>query len=82
MKQYGATEEEAYTKFRSQIIDSWKDINEECLEPRDVPMPLLMRVVNLACVMDTLYKDENCYTLSGGIMKDTIKSMFIDPIPM
>ena len=80
MKENGATEEEAYVKFRAQIAESWKDINEECLEPREAPLPLLMRVVNLARVMDVLYKDEDCYTHAGGLMKDLIKSTFIDPI--
>ena len=82
VKQYGGTEEEAYTEFRARIAEAWKDINEECMEPRDVPLPLLVLIVNLARLSDALYKHENCYTHSGGIMKDTIKSMFIDPIPM
>ena len=82
VKQYDATEEEAYAKFRTQIVESWKDMNEECLEPRDVPMPLLMCVVNIARVMDALYEDEDHYTHAGGLMKDLIKSLFIDPVPI
>ena len=65
-----------------QVADAWKDINEECLKPRDVPMPLLMRVVNLARVMDVVYKDEDNYTHAGGIMKDFVESVCINPIPI
>ncbi|GMN72149.1 hypothetical protein TIFTF001_055217 [Ficus carica] len=82
VKQYGVSEQEAYTVLRQQINDAWKDINEECLEPREMAMPLLMRVVNFARVIDLLYKDGDNYTNAGGIMKHLIKSIFIDPIPM
>lgn len=82
MKQYGVSEQEAYTVLLQQINDAWKDINEECLEPREMAMPLLMRVVNFARVIDLLYKDGDNYTNAGGIMKHLIKSIFIDPIPM
>ena len=82
MKENGATEEEAYAKFRVQIAESWKDINEECLEPREAPLPLLMRVVNFARFMDIVYEEEDCYTHAGGLMKELTKSTFIDPIPI
>ncbi|KAA8544974.1 hypothetical protein F0562_019809 [Nyssa sinensis] len=62
MKQYGGSEEEIDAEFGKQVCDAWKDINEECLSPTTVPMSLLTRVLNLARVIDVLYKDEDGYT--------------------
>ncbi|CAL5406940.1 unnamed protein product [Camellia sinensis] len=51
------------------VTNAWKDINQECLRPTAVPMPLLLRVVNLARVINVLYKDEDGYTHSGTKLK-------------
>ncbi|KAI8007828.1 (-)-germacrene D synthase [Camellia lanceoleosa] len=66
MKQYGASEEEVLVELRKGVTNAWKDINQECLRPTAVPMPLLLRVVNLARVINVLYKDEDGYTHSGA----------------
>ncbi|GMP68098.1 hypothetical protein CsSME_00027828 [Camellia sinensis var. sinensis] len=81
MKQYGASEEEVLVEFRKQVTNAWKDINQECLRPTVVPMPLLLRVVNLARVMDVLYKDEDGYTHSGTKLKGFVTSVLIDSVP-
>uniref|UniRef100_A0A2N9F1R9 Uncharacterized protein n=1 Tax=Fagus sylvatica TaxID=28930 RepID=A0A2N9F1R9_FAGSY len=81
MAQHGATEEEATNELCKQVKDAWKDINEECLNPTTVPMPLLTRILNLARVMDVVYKDEDGYTNAGTVLKDFIASMLIDPVP-
>ncbi|RVW14961.1 Retrovirus-related Pol polyprotein from transposon TNT 1-94 [Vitis vinifera] len=52
MKQHGASEQETHNEFNKQVRDAWKDINEECLIPTAVPMPILVRVLNLARVID------------------------------
>ncbi|RVW14963.1 (-)-germacrene D synthase [Vitis vinifera] len=65
MKQHGASEQETHNEFNKQVRDAWKDINEECLIPTAVPMPILMRVLNLARVIDVIYKNEDGYTHSG-----------------
>ncbi|KAJ9676232.1 hypothetical protein PVL29_024968 [Vitis rotundifolia] len=80
MKQYGASEEEAYDKFQKQIVDAWKDINEEFLRPTAVSMPLLMRVLNLSRVMDVIYTGEDGYTHVGKVMKNNVASLLIHPI--
>ncbi|GMN63165.1 hypothetical protein TIFTF001_032244 [Ficus carica] len=49
-------------------ITGQKEINEECLVPLDVPMPLLMCLVHFTRVM--LYKDGYNYTNAGGITKN------------
>ena len=81
MKQYKATEEEAVEDLQKQVISAWKDMNEECLYPISVPMPLLTRNLNLACVSDVVYKYEDGYTHSEVVLKDFIASMLIDPVP-
>ncbi|XP_023909257.2 (-)-germacrene D synthase [Quercus suber] len=82
MAQFGATEEEAINEFRKQVIDAWKDINKESLYPTIVPMPVLMRILNLSRVMDVVYKDQDGYTNAGIVLKDFIRSMLIDPVPL
>ncbi|KAK7854620.1 (-)-germacrene d synthase [Quercus suber] len=62
-------------------MNAWKDINKECIRPIEVPVPLFTRVVNLARVMDLLYKDEDAYTHLGGVMVEGITSMLVDPVP-
>ena len=52
MKQYGASEQETHNEFNKQVRDAWKDMNEECLMPTDVPMTILTQVLNLARVID------------------------------
>ena len=45
-------------------------------------MPILMRVLNLARVIDVIYKNEDGYTHSGTVLKDFVTSMLIDPVPI
>ncbi|KAL6311211.1 hypothetical protein AAG906_000480 [Vitis piasezkii] len=80
MKQCGVSEEQAYKEFHNQIVNAWMDINQECLKPTAVPMPLLTRVLNLSRVMDVIYKEGDGYTHVGKVMKDNIGSVLIDPI--
>ncbi|CBI31267.3 unnamed protein product, partial [Vitis vinifera] len=80
MKQYGVSEEQVYSEFHKQVENAWLDINQECLKPTAVPMPLLTRVVNLSRVMDVIYKEGDGYTHVGKVMKDNIGSVLIDPI--
>ncbi|KAM3742147.1 hypothetical protein ACB098_07G049100 [Castanea mollissima] len=80
MKQYGVSKQEVHDEFRKQIVNAWKDINKDCIRPTEVAVPLLTRVVNLARVMDLLYKDEDAYTHLGGVMVEGITSMLVDPV--
>ncbi|CAK9142772.1 unnamed protein product [Ilex paraguariensis] len=54
MKQHGASKQEAYAEFDKQVTNAWKDINQECLHPTAVPISFLMRVLNLARVINLL----------------------------
>ncbi|ONI13042.1 hypothetical protein PRUPE_4G199500 [Prunus persica] len=83
MKQYGVSDkQEIIDVFNKQIVDSWKDINEEFLRPTSMPMPILERIVNLTRVVDLLYKKYDAYTHGGKVMNDCIALYLIDPAPV
>ena len=81
MEQYGCSEKEACVELHKQVVDAWKDINEACLYPIDVPMRILMRVVNLSRVINVLYLDEDGYTNGSGRTKLLIESLLVNSIP-
>ncbi|KAK8464199.1 hypothetical protein PHAVU_011G144200 [Phaseolus vulgaris] len=77
MKQHKVSRKCAIEELQKLVENAWKDINDACLIPTQVPMTFLMRAVNYACVIDVLYKDEDNYTNAGGIMKDHIESLLV-----
>ncbi|KAJ4850830.1 hypothetical protein Tsubulata_047454, partial [Turnera subulata] len=81
-KEHGVPEEEACKVLQMEVVKAWKDINEECLKPTAVPMPLLTRILNLTRVIDVIYKDEDCYTHVGKVMKNNVASVLIHPVPI
>ncbi|KAM1094895.1 hypothetical protein ACFX2B_009713 [Malus domestica] len=80
MKKYGTTEEEAIIELQRQVNNTWKDVNEACLQPTAVPMPQLIRILNFARVMDVVYKCEDGYTNPEGVPKDFIVSTLVEPV--
>ncbi|KAA3472893.1 (+)-delta-cadinene synthase isozyme A-like [Gossypium australe] len=82
MKQYGVSMQEAYDELNKEINDAWKDINEEFLKPTAAPTSALIRVLNLAKVIDLLYKGEDAYTQVGDSAKTSITALLIDSIPI
>ncbi|OMP04543.1 hypothetical protein COLO4_09542 [Corchorus olitorius] len=84
VKQHGVSEEKASNEFKKQVENAWKDINEELIirPTAGVPMPVLTRILNLARVMDFLYKEGDGYTHVGQAAKAGITSLLIDPIPI
>ncbi|WMV34394.1 hypothetical protein MTR67_027779 [Solanum verrucosum] len=81
MKEYGASKHNAYTKYHKEVVNGWKDINKELLfRPTEVPMFVLERVLYFACVIDTLYKEEDGYTDSKGKLKNMINSLLVEPV--
>ena len=79
-KETGASEEEACEFFSKQVEDAWKVINRESLRPTDIPFPLLIPAINLACVSDTLYKDNDGYNHAGKEVIGYIKSLLVHPM--
>ncbi|XXG83123.1 hypothetical protein AAC387_Pa10g0954 [Persea americana] len=82
MKKHGSTYEEACENFRGMAADAWKDINKECLKPTEVHMPLLMRAVNFARVIEVLYQHRDGYTNSTHETKEFISLVLVEPIPI
>ncbi|WKA12819.1 hypothetical protein VitviT2T_030173 [Vitis vinifera] len=82
MKQHGVSEQQTLDELHNQVRDAWKDMNQECLSPTAVPMPIIMRVLNLARFIDVVYKDEDGYTHSETVLKDLIASLLIHPVPI
>ncbi|KAF3629778.1 putative LOB domain-containing protein 27-like [Capsicum annuum] len=78
MKQYGASKEEAYIKYRKMVKDAWKDINKALLRPTEVPMFVLERPLNLARILHTFFQDEDAYTNSDIKCKDLVTLLLIE----
>ncbi|KAM4103192.1 hypothetical protein ACJW30_06G060600 [Castanea mollissima] len=82
MKQHGVSEQVVHDEFNKQVANAWKNINEECLRPTVIPMPLLMCVLNLARVIDVIYKEGDGYTHIGKEMKNNVASVLINLVPI
>ncbi|RHN45954.1 putative lyase [Medicago truncatula] len=82
MKQFDMSREAAIQECKNRMTIVWKDINEECLRPTEVPMPFMTRVLNLSRFMDVIYKNKDNYTDSDGLMKTCIKEVLVDPVPI
>nr|UNI81645.1 terpene synthase 2 [Stevia rebaudiana] len=76
-KQYNVTEDYVHNVFNKKIEDAWKDLTRESLTCNKVPMPLVIRVINLARVMDVLYKRKDNFTHVGEELIGHIKSLII-----
>lgn len=82
MKQYGVSEQETIDVLNKQVVDAWKDINEELLRPTVMPMPVLMRILNFTKCVDVVYKGGDAFTQVGKVIKDGINALFVDPVPL
>ncbi|XVF08857.1 hypothetical protein REPUB_Repub07fG0040200 [Reevesia pubescens] len=82
MKQYNVSREEATKAFREKIEAIWKDVNEFCMRPSPVPMPIIRLVVNVFGLLDVTYKYDDEFTNQVTTFKHYITQMFIDPIPI
>nr|QIT07368.1 beta-caryophyllene synthase 1 [Atractylodes lancea] len=78
MKQFDVTKDHAYGLANKKVEDAWKEIIRESLTCKDVPMPLIMRVINFTRVIHVMYKDQDNYTHVGDEMKNHIRSLLID----
>ncbi|MED6120569.1 hypothetical protein PIB30_022086 [Stylosanthes scabra] len=80
MREYNISKAEAFRELQKNVRDAWKDINEECLKPTKVPMPFIMRALNISRFVDVMYKDEDCYTHAEGKMKKCIETLLVNPV--
>ncbi|XP_071717084.1 alpha-isocomene synthase-like [Rutidosis leptorrhynchoides] len=81
MKEYDVSEQHVYDVFNQKVEEAWKEMNEETMKCKDVELPIIMRVINLARAMDVLYKNKDHYTHVGPELINHIKSLMIDSIP-
>ncbi|KAK8489707.1 hypothetical protein V6N11_014355 [Hibiscus sabdariffa] len=83
-KQHGVSEEDACKELKKQVENAWKDINEELLikPTAAAPLPVLTRILNLARVMDFLYREGDGYTHVGNVVKTGIASLLIHQVPI
>ncbi|XP_027911836.1 (-)-germacrene D synthase-like [Vigna unguiculata] len=77
MKEHKISRKCAIKELLKLVENAWKDINDACLAPTQVPMKFLMRVVNFSRVAHVFYKDQDTYTNAGGIMKDHIETVLV-----
>ncbi|XP_039115101.1 (-)-germacrene D synthase-like [Dioscorea cayenensis subsp. rotundata] len=78
MNEFGDSLEEAKARLLHLVEDAWKDINKECLH-LTIPSALLVRLVNLGCVMETIYRKVDGYTESSSL-KNSISLLLVKPI--
>uniref|UniRef100_A0ACD6AAX4 Uncharacterized protein n=1 Tax=Avena sativa TaxID=4498 RepID=A0ACD6AAX4_AVESA len=73
--------EDAYSKLRELIEESWMDISEEHFRPAGAqpPAQLLEVVVDATRMLDFLYKDQDAYTIPQAL-KRVADSIYVDPI--
>ncbi|KDP46452.1 hypothetical protein JCGZ_12935 [Jatropha curcas] len=81
MKEYGVSQKVAIDEIQKMCANAWKDMNEACMKPTEVSTTLLKYYVNLARVIDFVYKYSDSYTYST-ILKDDIKALFLEKLPM
>ncbi|KAJ9542776.1 hypothetical protein OSB04_029282 [Centaurea solstitialis] len=81
IKEYNVSEEVAIKEIKKIIENAWKDINEECLKPTVVSMALLTPILNLARMIDVVYKFDDGFTFPGKTLKDYITLLFVTPAP-
>ncbi|MBA0864868.1 hypothetical protein Goshw_006816 [Gossypium schwendimanii] len=82
MEEYGVSAQEAYDVFNKHVESAWKDVNQELLKPTEMPTEVLNRSLNLARVMDVLYREGDGYTYVGKAAKGGITSLLIEPIAL
>ncbi|KAJ6299007.1 hypothetical protein OIU76_020058 [Salix suchowensis] len=78
MKEHGVSERKAVPELRKKIENAWKEINQECMKPAQVPPKLLARMLNIVRLVNVLYKDVDTFTNSEHL-KTFVTQLFIDP---
>ncbi|GAB4858960.1 hypothetical protein Ancab_010432 [Ancistrocladus abbreviatus] len=82
MRQHSATEEQAKQELYRRVNNAWMDVNEVMMQPNIIPRSLLTRILNLCRAVDVIYKGEDSYTFATHTMKNNIKMILTDPIPI
>ncbi|KAM0032507.1 putative alpha-isocomene synthase [Helianthus debilis subsp. tardiflorus] len=80
MKEHDVTEQHVHDLFNEKVEEAWKEMNLESLRCKDVEMPVITRVINLARAMDVLYKNKDHFTHVDEELINHIKSLVVDAI--
>ncbi|KAK7324634.1 hypothetical protein VNO77_28356 [Canavalia gladiata] len=80
MKQYKISKEEAYDLIHREVEDCWKIINEEYLNPNDIPKSVLDCVVNVARMCEFSYENHQDKFTNAELQKDCVSSLLVDPM--
>ncbi|KAI3729540.1 hypothetical protein L6452_18201 [Arctium lappa] len=81
-KTFGVSENVAVEEIKKMVENAWKDINEGCLKPTEVPMDLLAPIVNLARMIDVAYKYNDGFTFPEETFKEYIILLFLTSVPI
>ncbi|PHT78795.1 hypothetical protein T459_16847 [Capsicum annuum] len=80
IKEYAASNEDAYIDIQKKVMNAWKDINKEFLYPK-VPYFILKRALSYARLADTFYKDGyDGYTNFKSKTKNMINLLFVESV--
>jgi hypothetical protein len=62
MKEYKTAKQEARRVLWGSVENAWKSMNHEYVTWISIPYQLLIRVINLARMMESMYKNIDGYT--------------------
>ncbi|KAJ0974932.1 hypothetical protein J5N97_016897 [Dioscorea zingiberensis] len=80
MKEYGDSLEEAKLRILGMVENAWKDMNRECLHLKNIRSSnVLVRFVNLACMMETIYRNSDGYSEPASLRKP-ISLLLVEPV--
>ncbi|XVF78077.1 hypothetical protein PTKIN_Ptkin14bG0099500 [Pterospermum kingtungense] len=82
MKQYNVSRKEAVKAFKAKISAALEDINEGCMRPTPVPMPVVRAGLNYQRMLDFAYKDVDNYSDPAVYFKHIIPKVLLDPVPI
>ncbi|CAL9220834.1 unnamed protein product [Arabidopsis halleri] len=82
MKQHGVTKEAAVEELRKMERENHNIMMEEFMMSKDVPRQILVRLVNIARVMDLFYKEGDGFGHPDQKLIHLLASLFLHPIPL
>ncbi|XP_024983147.1 germacrene A synthase short form-like [Cynara cardunculus var. scolymus] len=83
MKTFRVSDEDvAIEEIMKMIESAWKDIKEGCLKPREVSMDVIAPILNLARMIDVVYKHDDGFTFPEKALKVYITLLFVDSAPV
>ncbi|XP_062191002.1 (S)-beta-macrocarpene synthase-like isoform X1 [Phragmites australis] len=81
MKEHGTTWHDACQEMKEVTEDTWKDMIQQSLVLTEQPKVVPRTILDFSRTTDYIYKTADTYTVSHTI-KDTVKLLYVDPIPI